>query len=196
MPRSGLSTLIATLRQLTNAGTAEATLGSITYFTDDHLQAELDRTQRTWRRIPLHSVPVLVNGAYEYYDYRIPSELGASIESAAADSGWAVKDGTGTTQGTASYTVNYDARNVTFTADQHGAAYYLDCRTYDLNRAAAAVWRSKAGFCASNVDWQSDNHRLSAAQEHEHCLRMVAHFESLAGAQHGRFVRTDESLHC
>jgi hypothetical protein len=195
MPRTGLSTLIATLRQLTHAGTADVTLNAITYFTDDHLQTELDRTQRTWRRVPLQSAPVLVNGGYEYYDYQFPAELGSSFESAATDSGWAVKDGTGATQGTASYTTNYAARNVTFSTDQHGAAYYLDCRTYDLNYAAAAVWRQKAGFCASNVDWQSDNHHISAAQEYEHCLRMVAHFESLAGATQGRFVRADETTH-
>jgi len=194
MPRSGMTTLIATLRQLTNAGSAEAALGSTTFYTDDHLQAELDRTQRLWRRVPLQSVPVLVNGAYEYYDYRIPPELGTSIESAASDSGWSVKDGLGTLQGTALYTVNHYARTLTFEADQHAARYYLDARTYDLNRAAAAIWRQKAGFAASRVDWQSDNHRISAAQEYEHCLRMVAHFESLSGASQGRFVRTDERL--
>jgi hypothetical protein len=190
-----MTTLIATLRQLTNAGTAEATLGSTTYFSNDHLQAELDRTQRIWRRVPLESIPVLVNGAYEYYDYRIPSEIGTALEAAATDSGWALKDGIGTTQGTALYAVNHDARNITFNADQHGATYYLDCRTYDLNHAAAAVWRQKAGFVSANVDWQSDNHRINAAQEYEHCLRMVAHFEVLAGAQQGRFVRADETDH-
>jgi hypothetical protein len=193
MARTGMTTLIGQLRQLTNAGTADATINTTTYYSDDHLQTELDRTQRTYRRIALRSVPTLTNGAYEYYDYLIPIEIGYAFEEAATDSGWAVKDGTGATLGTALYAVNYTARKLTFSADQHGSIHYLDARSYDLNRAAAAVWRHKAGFASANVNWQSDNHRIEAAQELQHCLRMADTFDALAGARSARFERDDEA---
>jgi hypothetical protein len=195
MPRSGMTTLIALTRHLTNAGTAEATLGSVTYFTDDHMQAELDRTARVWRRVPLERLPVLIDGAYQYFDYAIPPQIGAHFEEAGADSGWALKDGTGATIGTALYTVNHAARRLSFSSDQGGSLYYLDARSYDPHRAAAAIWRHKAGFAAARVDWESDNHHIQAAQEYEHCLRMAAHYDALAGATTGRFFRADELTH-
>lgn len=193
MPRTGMTALIVHLRALCNAGTADHTLGTVTYYSDDHLQAALDRTAQTWRRVPLITLPVLVNGASQTYEYAIPAEIGAFFELPATDSGWALKDGVGATIGTALYSVNADARRLSFSADQLGAGYYLDARTYEPYRAASAIWREKAGFVAARVDWESDNHRIQAAQEHAHCLRMAAHFDALAGAQTGRFVRDDEA---
>lgn len=193
MPRTGMTALIAHLRHLTNAGTADHTLGTATFYNDDHLQAALDRTAQTWRRVPLTALPTLVNGASQTYDYSIPAEIGTSFEAPAADSGWALKDGLGTTIGTALYSLNAEAHRLSFSADQLGAAYYLDARSYDPHRAAAAIWREKAAFAATRVDWESDNHRIQAAQEHAHCLRMAEHFDALAGARAGRFARADEA---
>ena len=40
--RTGMTNLVARVRALTGAGTAEYTAGSVTYWTDDHLQTILD----------------------------------------------------------------------------------------------------------------------------------------------------------
>ena len=40
--RTGMTNLVARVRALTGAGTAEYTAGTVTYWTDDHLQTILD----------------------------------------------------------------------------------------------------------------------------------------------------------
>lgn len=190
--RTGMATIISDLRQKTNAGTADYTLGATTFWQDSQLQAELDKTQQTWRSVPLNKVPTLVNGTYEYYDYFVPAEMTGELEENAVDSGWAVKDSTGGTVSAANYAVNYQAKRITFSANTQGSALYLDARTYNTNKAAANVWRMKASAVSANVDWQSDNHRVSASQESANCLRMASYFDELAGSSTGRFVRVDE----
>jgi hypothetical protein len=89
--------------------------------------------------------------------------------------------------------VNTAARRITFDADTGNATYYLDVRTYSLYDAAADVWQMKAAFVHDAVDWQSDNHTVSAEQEYQHCLEMARQFRNRAGARVARMVRTDET---
>jgi len=191
--REGMTNLISHLRGLTHAGTADMTLGAVTYWSDDQLQARLDQTRRTFHFEQLESLPVHNGGAYEVYDYQIPARMGRHFEQAGVDSGWAVKDSTGATIGTALYTFNAEARIISFgTVNQHGSVYYLDARGYDMNRAAAGVWREKAGYYASQVDFKSDNHDVKASQRWQHAVQMTEYFEGQAGAYVGRMVRMDE----
>lgn len=192
MARAGMTTLISSLRQKTNAGTADYTLGAITFWSDAQLQAELDKQQQTWRYVRLNSSPVLVSGTYEYYDYLVPLELTGELEENAADSGWCVRDSAGGSISSSGYSVNYQAKKVTFTANQQGSVYYLDARSYNVNAAAAEVWRMKASIAATNVDWKSDNHQVSSSQEYEHCIRMAEFYDAEAGSRYGRFMRADE----
>lgn len=190
--RAGMTTLISDLRQKTNAGTADYTLAGTSYWTDTQLQTELDKQQQQWYHERLDSQPVLTNSAYAYYDYCVPEYMAGGLEENAADSGWCVRDSAGGSVNASNYSVNYQARRVTFTQNQAGSVYYLDARTYNVNAAAAAVWRMKASAVASNVSWASDNMRVDGAQEYEHCIKMAEQFDAQSGARTGRFVRTDE----
>lgn len=190
--RAGMATLISDLRQKSNAGTADYTLAGVAYWTDTQLQTELDKQQQQWFHERLDSQPVLIDGTYTYYDYCVPDYMLGGLEENAAASGWCVRDSAGGSVNASSYSVNYQARRVTFSANQQGSVYYLDARTYNVNAAAAAVWRMKASAVASNVDWQSDNHRVSSSQEAANCLRMADYYDQQAGARVGRFVRSDE----
>lgn len=190
--RAGMTTLISDLRQKANAGTADYTLAGTPYWTETQLQTELDKQQRQWYHERLDSQPVLTNSAYAYYDYCVPEYMMGGLEENAADSGWCVRDSAGGSVNPSNYSVNYQARRVTFTANQAGSVYYLDARTYNVNAAAAAVWRMKASAVASGVDWQSDNMRVSGSQEYANCLRMADYYDAQAGSRVGRFVRSDE----
>lgn len=185
-----MADLILALRVACAAGTADHLLGTVPYWLDDQLQDRLDRYRRTFQRVLLESDPVYVDGAYQYLDYQIPPALGEYFEESGTDSGWAVKDSGG--DAAPSNTPSYQAQRITFAADTHGSAYFLDARTYDLNRCAAQVWREKAGFYAGNFDWSSDNHSIKARQQYENAIAKAKEFDSKAGITVSRMFRTDE----
>jgi hypothetical protein len=186
--RSGMTKLISELRLMTSTTTND--------FTDDQLQDYLDRTREEWRYLRLIPIQTRAAGAAQWFDYAIPDFVAGHFEEYAGDgsSGWVVRDGSGNTVAAppAGYTVNYQARLITFAVDQKGAPFYVDLRAYNLFYAAATVWRQKAATVASRVDTQSDNHSISASQEHDHCMKMADHYESLCGPQVAEMIRMDE----
>lgn len=190
MAREGMADLIAELRRLTNAGTADYTVGSTTYWSDDQLQSILDRYRETYKTVPLQAVAE-TNGASNsiYLDYVIPTRY-KWIEASGSVSGFALLD---STYGTVSsgFTVNYDARRITFTADTSGSAYFLNFRAYDMHQAAADVWEDKAASVWDDVDWRSDNHQVAAAKQYDHCIKMARKYRGKSGGTFGKFVRVD-----
>ena len=176
--RTGMADLISQVRGLTYAGTADFTLGTVVYWSDDHIQRALDRTRRDIYQVELEQWPTLgTAGTYEYYEYRAPY---GNLESGSAV--FLLRTFNGATAGTA-LTVDYDAGIITFTADQLGTEYMLTARTYDLNAAAADVWRGKAANSANYFDFKTDNHDIKKSQFHAHCLEMAAYFQGLSPTQ-------------
>jgi hypothetical protein len=197
--RSGMATIIAELRAMCNAGTADYTVAGSAYFSDDILQQELDKTQRYYRYVPLESLPVVVNSTYQYFDFGIPAELGQYIEEKTSTN-WCVRDSAGGSISSALYSVNYQARRITFAADTRGTAYYLDTCAYEINAAAAGIWYKKYSFESNTgFDWSSDNHSVKRSQKADSFLKLAQHYEKLAKpnntgiSQSTVFVRTDEN---
>jgi len=200
--RTGMSAVITELRDMCLAGTADYTVNGVTYFSDDQLQTYLDRRQMITRMCPLQPVPVRVGSTVQWFDYVIPRDLGYWFEQYVdSTSGWAVKDGLGFTKvlGT-DYTVNYAAQLITFTADQGGAAFNLDCKTYGLYAAAAEVWRKKAGLEWRSVDFKTDNHDIKASQRRDWCISQAEMYEAMedvsgeGGIGMATIIRDDENL--
>lgn len=191
--RATMAELITELRALTDAGADDHQIGGVTFWSDQQLQDVLDRNRTTIRREALQPDGEYNAGAWLYYDYPIPAELGA-IERAGTGGGFALRDASG--NDAPAHTINYAAGVITFDDDTGGDVYYLDCRGYDMNAAAAAVWEQKAGFVAASVDWKADNHAISASQEHDHCMERARHFRSRAGGgvQVIEFFRSDENF--
>lgn len=188
--RTGMTNAITELRAKGQAGTAEYTLGSDTYFTDEHLQDILDRNRVEFYDLPLEiEARTDTSGNARYYDYYFPG--GDWEEATGGTPVWLVQDSTGEHVGTASYTVNYAAGHIRFSADQAGTVYYLTGRKYNMNRAAAAVWYQKAANVANRFDWSSDNHRMSASQLHKHYMAMAVSFERAEGGRVQRMMRSD-----
>lgn len=189
MARTGMATLITELRRRTLAGTADSTINGTVYWSDNQLQDVLDRYRCTNRDTELSAIPQRSGAGFVYLEYPIPPQY-QWIEQSATDSGWQLRDSAGGTS--LSYTVNYSARMVTFNADTANTDYYLDCRTYDLNMAAADVWESKASFIHENVNWSSDNHRIEASKEYENCLQQAKYWRAKGGMQVAKMWRSDE----
>ncbi len=175
-----MATLITLLRGLCDAGTADYSLGTATYWTDDQLQSLLDRYRRLVEGLVL--VPTEYSTVYRYdVPFAEAAQSGVLAWSLVNPAGEELED----------YTVNYDAGEITFAEDYAGDQAVLRCRTYDLMRAAAEVWRTKAGHVASRFDVTTGGSQLSRAQLRESYLAMAAHYARIAPPRSTRMERID-----
>jgi hypothetical protein len=186
--RAGMLDLIDTVRGLADVGPSDFKIGATTYWSDAHIQAALDKHRIDIYQEELEQWPVLgTANVYEYYEYR--ARLG-NLESGTAV--FNVQELNGGTA--AAYTVDYIQGVITFTADTEGTAYMLSARSYDLNAAAADIWRGKAANAAKYFDFQTDNHRVSKSQLYKQFMEMAAQFDKQSSARSfnvSSIIRTD-----
>lgn len=176
--RSGMLNLITELRSMTEAGAADYSIASSVYWSDKHLQDILDlhRTDVIFEQLQMYP-SITTGGSSLYLDYR--SRYGMLEETTGGSAIFYVQDSAGSTIGTANYTPDYRRGQVLFSSNQAGTVYYLTARSYDLNSAAADVWRKKAAHVApTSFDFSTDNHSISRSQVYSHCLEMADFFES------------------
>ena len=176
--RSGMASLITELRGLSEAGTADYTVTSSTFWSDDQLQDILDIHREDVIFEPLTIYPTQVaGGSLSYRDYR--SGYGFYEATTGGISVFYLQDATGASIGTSNFTIDYRRGRMVFTNDQRGSVYYLTGASYDLEAAAADVWRRKAAHYAPTAfDFSTDNHSISRSQVYRHCLEMAEYFES------------------
>lgn len=181
MARTGMGAIIEELRSLTEAGTAEYTLGTTSYWQDDALQDILDLHRKDLRFSLLQPIPDTVQGGtLEYYEYR--SEYKYFEATSGGTSVLYLQNSTGATAGTSLWSADYRRGVFTFGANQAGTIYYLTGRSYDINAAAADVWRRKAAhYAPTSFDFSTDNHTISRSQVYTHAIDMVKFFEGISG---------------
>jgi len=181
--RTGMTNLVARVRALTGAGTAEYTAGSVTYWTDDHLQTILDSNNGLLIDAPLTWFPQTFSGGSmqwliaqsEYRDFE-------EAPGTANDSRFVIRDAAGSAIGTANYTPDYRAGRVTFGTSQGGTSYYLTAYTYDVHRAAADVWEERLAHFQDWYQFGADNQNFSRQQVFDHAEKMLAYHRGKAGA--------------
>ncbi len=188
--RSGLSELIEVLRGMTAAGTADWSIGTANFFDGDHMQAVLDRYRTdVWHEQLYVEQSWASGGTVQYLNYY------SGFKNFEATSGgtavFIVEDSTGADVGTANYTPDYLNGRITFGSDTGGSVYYLNGRSYDLNAAAADIWRQKAAWYAGAYDISTDSHSLSRGQLIEHCRMMADYYTSLAAPKSIVMLRSD-----
>jgi hypothetical protein len=176
--RSGMTDIISELRILTSAGTADYSIGTTTFWSDQQLQNVLDR--HAWKMDAQQMTPsgAYSDGGYAYYDYYIGR--GWLEQSTGGTAIFYVMDVDGTQIASADYSVDYNIGQVTFDDDTGGEIRLATCTSYDMNAAASEVWRSKASYYHSAVNFSTDNHNISREQIYKHCMEQALHFESLS----------------
>ena len=181
MARTGMTDLIATLRGMTESGTADWTLGTVSFWSDNHVQDVLDLHRKDYVFQELMPYPTQGSGGTVLYNqYRAP--VGNFEQTTGGTAIFYVQDGTGANVGTALYSVDYVRGVVTFASNTRGTSYFLTGSSYDLNAAAADIWNRKAShYAASAFNFSTDNHSVSREAIHQHCMQMAAKFESLSG---------------
>jgi hypothetical protein len=176
--RSGMANIITELRGMTEAGTADYSLGTRAFWDDAQLQDILDIHRRDVVFEQLQMYPVQIGGgSISYQDYR--SAYGYYEATTGGTAIMYLQDSTGAVIGTANYTPDYRRGQFQFASDQAGTTYYLTGRSYDLKAAAADVWRRKAShYAPSSFDFSTDNHSVSRSQVYTHCMEMSTFFDS------------------
>lgn len=179
--RTGMADLISQVRGLAYVGTADFTVGTVSYWSDDQIQQSLDRHRINIYQEALEPRPVLgTANDYQYYEYH--ARLG-NLESGtiAGSAVFIVQQYNGGSAPT--YTPDYNTGIITFTADTEGTAYMLSARSYDLNAAAADIWRGKAAFASQYFDFSTDNHSIKKSQFYTQCLEMASYFSGISQTQ-------------
>lgn len=189
--RSGMANLIQRTRNLANVGLSEWTLGTETYWSDDHVEATLDlhRVEYVETVAPIGEN---VAGTTEYHKYKL--SFGNLEEAESGTANWSVRDSAGTLQGTANYSKNYEAGLITFTATTLGTIMTFRYNAYDLYAAAADIWRTRAANVSLYYDIKEGEHSLSRSQMFKHCIQQATLMEAktgIAGNKMTRMYRSD-----
>jgi hypothetical protein len=170
--REGMGDLIEQVRAMSDAGPADFTIGAQTYWSDAQIQTVLDAHRVNVYQQPIVAYPELnTSNEYEYYEYRAPVgylESGTAVFLVQQNNGGSAP----------AYTADYLNGVITFTADTEGTAYMLTGRSYDVNAAAAEMWRRKAANASRYFDFSTDNHRISKSQLYKQFMEMATMFDS------------------
>jgi hypothetical protein len=162
---------------MTDAGTADYTIAGFGYWTDDHLLTILDRYRIDVYREQLLPIERYAGGGtIAYYVHK--SEYGNFEQTTGGTAIFWLETSDGTDVGTASYSMDYYNGIATFSADTSGTTYYLTGRSYDINKAAADVWRQKAAHYAGMFSFSTDNHRVDKGALIKNAMQMAQTYES------------------
>lgn len=162
MSRAGMATLISRVRTLTNAGTAEYTRGTVSYWSDDHIEDVLDRHRIDLVRHKLTSEATYTGGGSVVYT-RQRSAYG-NLEAGTA---LVIEDSVGDDRGTATWSADYQLGIFDFTTDQAGTALYLTARSFDPYGAAGELLEEWAASEARSFDFTTDGQTFARSQKAE-----------------------------
>lgn len=178
---------------MTEAGAADYSVSATTYWDSGQLQNILDiyRTDVIFEQLQIYPTQVS-GGSLSYQDYR--SVYGFYEQTTGGTAIFYIQDSTGSAIGSANYTPDYRRGQVQFGSDQAGTVYYLTGRSYDLQAAAADVWRRKAAhYAPTSFNFSTDNHSVNREQVYKHCLEMAEYYEGKSSEAFGsvEIVRSD-----
>ena len=182
MARTGMTALIEELRALTEAGTAEYTIGTTVHWSDNALQDMLDLYRADHIHSPLYPYPIVVSGGtLQYFDYR--TQIPYFEATGGGTSVFYIQDGTGATVGTSLWSMDCRRGYITFTSDTLGSTLFFTGRSFDINAAAGAVWQRKAAhYAPTSFNFSTDNHSISREQVYIHCQEMAAFFQGISNS--------------
>lgn len=180
--RTGMASLITTLRGMTNAGTTDYTIGSTSYWDDDQLQSVLDRCSTKITEERLEPRPVTnTGGSISYYDYQSRNRFFEQTTGGTAK--FFIANEAGSIAGTALWSADYDNGRVSFVNDTAGLDYFLTGTSYDVYAAAAEVWYQKAAHASELIDFSTQGNSIKRAHVSTACMKMAERYERMAHTQ-------------
>lgn len=181
--RSGMADVISDLRSMTDASAEDYTVAGVPYWSDAQLQRILDKHRTDLKWVEMEAIE---EGSGAYLEYSIG--YGSLEQTTGGTAIFLVQDVNGTTISSSNYSVDYSRGLVTFTSDTSGTAYYVTARSYDLEGAAAEVWRNKQSHYGAAVDFSTRVHDIKRSQLFEHARQMAEHYASMGDSGFGSMV--------
>lgn len=178
--RSGMADIINDLRGMTDSGADDYTIAGVPWWSDAQLQRVLDKHRYELKWVEMEAYE---EGDGSYLEYSIGY---GNIEATTGGTAiFFVQDVTGITVDSSLYSVDYLRGLVTFTSDTEGVPYYVTGRSYDLDGAAAEVWRAKQSHYAGAVDFSTKVHNVKRSQLYDHAKERAEYYEGKSDAGFG-----------
>ena len=191
--RAGIQYLIDEVRRLSGAGTAEYSVGTVSYFTDDQIQRILDSRRVRLARHEIEYEPERSagGGTVVYKHARIGYGWVEDTSAGGTTADCMLTDSTGSIIGTANYTLSAVDGFITFTDDQHGSVRYFTGWVHNPYKAAVDVLTAWLGELSRQPDFQTDNMRVWRSQmtaRLQQQIDMLKEMGGLAPALHVTYV--------
>jgi hypothetical protein len=158
--RAGMATLIQQVRALTAAGTAEYTVGTVSYWTDGQIEQVLDRHRVDIFRERLERQPTYDGSGTVTYTVHYSGY--GNLEAGTA---LVIEDSSGVNRGSATYSVDHQTGRIEFVNDVAGTTLYMTARSFDPFGAAAEVLEGWATSLSRQFDFTTDGQSFSVSQK-------------------------------
>ena len=189
--RTTMDELIQKLRVYTQAGTSDFTVSTTTYWSDEQLQDELDKTQKKVNYQAMQAIPTYgIGGTVTYTRYQTGLADWEKSPVIQNEGGTTLTAGTAT----ANYSFDDNVGVVTFVSDTEGKTRYITGYVYNVEMAAAKVWEQKSALYATYFDFSTDNHTVKKSQMVQGCRDMAKYYQSRAGVIQVEMVRSDDTF--
>jgi hypothetical protein len=180
--RSGVQYVIDQVRRLSGAGTAEYTVGTITFFSDDEIERILDSRRVRMARYPLTFEETRSGDGSAIYLYAHTGQQWIeNVVNGGSSDQFYISDSKGSLIGTASYTLSPEDGFVTFTADQNGSERYITGWIHNPYMGALDVLTAWQTQLAQQPDWATDNMKVSRSQKAKAVADQIDWLKGLAG---------------
>lgn len=183
MTRQSAVYIIDEVRRLSGVGTAEFSVGTVSYFTDAQIERILDS-----RRIRLHRHEIVFEpelssggGTVIYKHARIGFPWVEDVSEGGTTDQFKITDTNGSIIGTTNYTLSPEDGFVTFSADQHGSIRYVTGWVHNPYKAAYEVLLSWSFQLARQPDWATDNMRVWRSQKVVQIREQMKQLKEMAG---------------
>lgn len=187
--RDGQQYLVDYLRDVCMLGTADYTVGTATYWSDDQIEAILKQNLKPVKSVYAKSVSTNIGGTAYYYEYHLPYRLFEDSESGTPYFRLFYSDGEDVS---ASYTIDPLNGIIYFAADTEGSAVYADLTLYNVSKTASTIWRLKAAHISEHsYDVKLGDHNLSRSQRMQMYLDMSEYYAREGGFNSVPLIRTD-----
>lgn len=179
--RIGMTDIIADLRGITEAGTADWTAGTVAYFSDDMLQSILDRYKEPFVYKGMEAEqPIRTSTGWLWSLYEIEDTQHIE-ESTGGTAVFYIQDNIGGTLAANAYSMDYRNGLMTLiTPVAIATPYFATGYSYDINAAAADVWQTKANHASASFDFSTDNHTVNRSKVFENYQKMANYYRSLS----------------
>jgi hypothetical protein len=178
-----MSYLIEEVRRLTGASTAEYTVGTVSYYTDDHIERILDSRRVRMARIPVEYEyeldSVAGDGSQAYLHATVP--FAWLEDTSGGTSGFVLSNGQGSLLAGSIFTLSPEDGYIEFSSDRGGTTFYASGWVHDPYQAAVDVLTSWASELSRQVDWVSDNMRVNRSQKAKSLREQINVLNKMAG---------------